>query len=246
MRFGVCCSLENAPSALRAGADYVELPAWPLANDADYREALKDLPVEAVNLFFPGGFMLRDDPEAGVDHGLHVADAGKGIGISVYVVGSGGARSVPFGEDSEGLAQFVEVVAAIAARSGEVLAPESLNRLETNVGNDLYELATVLNQKGIGYTADSYHVLKEWHAEGEREGFVELWNRQLPICPAHVHVSDIDRRAPSAGDQSITAFFQRLKALNYDHRMSFECRWDHFEVDLETAVKSVKEMWESA
>lgn len=247
MRFGVCCSLENAPIALRAGADYVELPAWPLASDPAYLEALRGLPVEATNLFLPSGITLRENHEACRAHGKAVVEKAEQLRIDVVVIGSGGARRFPDEEKIPGYLTFVESVEAWNAAATKVrLAPESLNRDETNIGCDLNELATMLHERGVGYTADSYHVLKEWHAEGGTEPFDELWEYQVPVAPAHVHISDLQRRAPAPKDPAIVAFFRRLKELGYDARMSFECRWDDFEIDIEPALNSVKAMWESA
>lgn len=247
MRFGVCCRLEDADSALRAGADYVEVAAWPLAIDPEYAAQLKDLPVEATNLFMPSGLVLKESLPACLDHGKAVIESAERLGIPVVVVGSGGARRFPEEEKVLGLLVFVDALEVWSSSAKKLrLAPESLNREETNVGNDLNELATLLSEKGIGFTADSYHVLSEWRAEGGTEGFGELWEHQVSLVPLHVHVSDIDRRAPGAGDPAIESFFQRLKLLGYDARMSFECRWNEFEAELVPAMSTIKQMWRDA
>lgn len=247
MRFGVCCSLENAPIALRAGADYVELPAWPLVKDAEYRKALTGLPVEAVNLFLPSGLTLIDNYEDCLAHGRAVVEEAESLGIAVAVVGSGGARRFPDDEKLRGFITFVEAVQTWSRHATTIkIAPESLNRDETNVGNDLHELATLLLEKGVGFTADSYHVLREWQVEGEVEDLPALWEYHMPTPPVHVHVSDCERRPPAKDDESIASFLRRLKQLRYDDRMSFECRWDDFADEVGLAIDRLRSTWELA
>lgn len=247
MRFGVCCSLDKAPAALRAGADYVELPAWPLASDAEYAQALRDLPVEATNLFFPSGMRLSDDLEACLRHGRIVVARAEELGIDVCVVGSGAARRSLEGNEIDGLQTFVDAVGAIAQASAkDRLAPESLNRDETNVGVDLRDLAERLKAVGVGYTADSYHVLREWRSGGEAVPFDTLWETQIPYAPAHVHLGNVDRYPPSLGEPSHPTFFNRLKALGYDARMSLECRWEDFDSELGPALTTLRQMWSEA
>ena len=76
------------------------------------------------------------------------------------------------------------------------MAPESLNRSETNVGNDLGQLAKDLAAKGIAYTADLYHILYEANADGHPPDFAE----QLPFAPLHVHLADLPRHVPAPDD----------------------------------------------
>ncbi|MEI7577401.1 MAG: hypothetical protein WCK51_10940 [Armatimonadota bacterium] len=118
---------------------------------------------------------------------------------------------------------------AIRSWMSPLLAPEALNRSETNLGNDCGKFATTLAYYGIPYTADVYHILYEWDADGREGGLAvpseAFWEAQLPFAPVHVHLADLQgRAAPSAHDPMMAGFFRRLKALDYQGRMSLEVR----------------------
>lgn len=140
------------------------------------------------------------------------------------VIGSGAARRAP--ARAEGDTAFAGTVAEIAEMArpyGIAIAPESLNRTETNVGNDLRSLALAVRGKA-SYTADSYHVLFEWDADGRRVPVEELWIDQIPYAPAHVHIADLRRFSPRADDPMLQGFAERLSELNYEGAVSLECR----------------------
>ena len=61
MRVGVCCSPELAKLATSSGAEYVELPAYRMATEPGYLDAIRDLPVEATNLFFSSDMRLYEN-----------------------------------------------------------------------------------------------------------------------------------------------------------------------------------------
>ncbi len=221
MRIGICAGLDLAPRALAAGFDYVEVGAsgFTLREDFDAAQ-YRELKAEAANLFFPGTIKLfGSEATPWWNYAQNAVDRAAQIGIEVIVIGSGGARRAPEGvHDAE--AAFVEVAGQIAdyARArGIVIAPESLNQSETNVGNDLAILARSLSARGVGYTADSYHVLVEAHGNPN-------WESQIPFCPTHVHVGDLPRNAPEPEDPHIQGFAKRLKELGYDGRISLEAR----------------------
>ncbi len=227
MRFGICCALSEAEDALAAGFDYVELSAQQLLeNEADYTR----LRPEVTNLFFPGAIKLFGSEKTPyLDYAREVIQGAHRVGVSVMVVGSGGSRRAPEGlVASEGTAQFARVaaeLAEIAEPFGIQIAPESLNRSETNVGNDLSLLALSLRDLGVGYTADSYHVISEWVFDGnEPAAPLEHWRDQVPFLPTHVHFGDRARVDPAPGDPDVERFVARLKELGYDGRVSLECR----------------------
>lgn len=228
MKFGVCGEPSLAEAVLAAGFDYIEVGASTFAQASDfdpsaYRGA------EASNLFFPPQIGLAGPMGPTEEYAaLAVARAAQ-IGVRTMVIGSGASRRAAEGTsvgDAED--RFVEVAVMIqelARPHGIVVAPESLNRKETNVWNDLRTLADALAARGVAYCADSYHVLVEWQESG---GFdvpdPELWRDQLPTKPAHVHVSGIDRLPPAAADPKLRGFVARLHELGYDGRVSIEGR----------------------
>ena len=216
MRFGICAGEGEREAVLAAGFDYIEVAASILEADGPT--------LEVTNLFFSGGARLFG-PEATDWRGeaertiLRAAERG----VKIMVVGSGGQRRAPESFHGEGaFADAVAELAAFARPRGVTIAPESLNRKETNVGNDLAALAARTRGAGAGVTADSYHVLVEWDAEGRPVPLEELWRAQLPFAPDHVHLAGLDRTPPRADDPLLRGFAARLRELGYGARVSYE------------------------
>lgn len=230
MRFGVCGSLDRSDEILGAGFDYVEVGAtsFALADPFDPEPYRRARAIRS-NLFFPGSIKLFG-PEATAyrDYALSAFERASVIGIEVMVVGSGGTRRAPEGQ-ANATAAFADVVAelqALATPFGISLAPEALNRSETNVGTSLPELALLLQARGVGYTSDSYHSLHENRTDGGDEvPTAEYWQAEIPILPLHVHVSNLARKVPAADDAMILGFAARLRELGYDGTVSLEAGW---------------------
>lgn len=227
MRIGICGGLDIAEKAREAGFEYLEVGASGFATRADFDpEEYRRAGAKASNLFFPSTIHLQGPHATAYREYVEtaVARAAK-IGLQVMVIGSGAARKAPDGVDLEAAEErFIEIateVQEVAEPYGITVAPESLNRSETNVGNDLGMLARSLQGMGVAYTADSYHILYEWNADGGIDGEPD-WVDQIPFLPAHVHVSNLQRKAPSADDPLVRAFFARLRDLGYDGRVSLE------------------------
>lgn len=258
MRFGVCCTLDEAPQALEMGADYVELPAasFGVLEESDFDPgAYRDLAVEATNVFFPGRMALIG---YGADewrgYAKRTIQRAASIGIKMMVVGSGSARKAPGGvAPSRAALEFIGVVSElqeIAEPFGISVAPESLNRAETNVGNSLPWLARALDRVGVGYTADSYHVLYEWDADMRERDPERLEPTrfylmdQMPFKPAHVHLANLFRQAPDRHDPMMRAFFARLAELGFDGRISLECNRGPLGDFLPAALEELRELVE--
>ncbi len=259
MKLGVCCSVDRAELALSLGADYVELAASGLNGFEDSWDPapFQGLPVEATNLFFPSEIKLfgseRTDPPVLSSYVSRTLERAATLGVRLMVIGSGASRrcpapGLPVSEANLEFVRFVGSVQSEARQYGIVIAPESLNRTETNVGNDLAWLAGALAEAGAGFTADSFHVLYEWDA-GMREGdpgasapSQGYLARQVPVVPLHVHFGDLPRSYPRADDPMARAFCARLKALGYDGRVSLECAWDDFERELPVALDSARKL----
>jgi sugar phosphate isomerase/epimerase len=140
-------------------------------------------------------------------------------------------------------ARFVEVAATlqeIANQHGITIAPESLNRSETNVGNDLGELAHRLRASGVGYTADLYHILFEANADGVQPDMVA----QVPFTPNHVHLADLPRFAPDVDDSAVNAFARRLRELGYNARISLECQRPNPAEDLAKGLATMRALFD--
>lgn len=206
-----------------AGFDYLEAGASEIAAAEPFDpEAFRQANVIRTNLFFAGGMHLSQPREEILAYAKKAVDRAARIGVEVMVIGSGGARRALEGEaQPEAEKRFIDVVASIAeyARQNRIrIAPESLLKAETNVGNDLADLARRLAQRGVGYTADSYHILMEAGPDVD-------WEAQISTLPDHVHIGDAPaRRWPSATDPQMIAFANRLKHLGYNGSVSVEAK----------------------
>ena len=223
--------------------DYVELGASAIAGATDLAP-YQDLPIEATNLFFPGEIQLfGSNPDAYREYAPRAFERVASLGVTVMVVGSGNSRRAPQGVPADvAEARFIEVAAdlqSMASAFGITIAPESLNRSETNVGNDLGKLANALRAGAVGYTADLYHILFEANAEGHPANMVE----QVPFAPTHVHLADLPRFAPAVDDASVIAFLHRLRDLGYAARISLECQRPDPAVDLAKGLATMRALF---
>lgn len=249
MTFGICAGLLEAQAALEAGFDYVEVAASGFQGTTDHwqPEAYKGLPILSTNVFFDTSIRLFGPERTPyLEYCQRTIDRAAELGVEIMVIGGSGNRRAPNNEDCD--QAFVEVcteIQALANPYGIQIAPEPLNRSETNTGNDQRKLAELLRKHGMGYTADTYHVLYEWNADGSRNPLEELWEEKMPHAPVHVHLSDISRNAPKADDPMLLAFVRRLRALSYDGAISLECRRPKG-FDLATVLKQTKRLFESA
>ncbi|RYG43153.1 sugar phosphate isomerase/epimerase [bacterium] len=222
MRFGVCAGPDEAEAILAAGFDYVEMGLSSTAGNPDFDlTRLDGIPIAAMNLFFPSSVRLYGpDATEWREYAKRAIDRAAQVGVPVLVVGSGGARRAPDAPgDWEGA--FVDVAAelqAIAASYGITIAPESLTRAETNIGNDLGTLALALAARGVGFTADSFHILQE-------QPDLEKIADEIPLLPRHVHLgSKGSREVPQASEPGFARFVAQLRELGYDGTASLECK----------------------
>jgi sugar phosphate isomerase/epimerase len=265
VKVGICISLEKAPFAVEAGFDYVELAVSEMcAREPWDLTVYAGLKVEACNLFFPGGVKLFTVERSDAFPILpYLADAKRRLselGVEVGVVGSGNQRRCPteieFPYESSptdylwSQAESAEEILArhLAMGSGmpgtTVFAPESLERSESNVGIDCAYFSRILAKHGVGYTADAYHLLKEWDANGSEGGLAfpsdAFWADQMPHMPTHIHLAQLEgRRFPKPNDPMLNGFFARLRELGYDARVSLECQGLD-PIDYREAIENVR------
>lgn len=251
-RVGVCCGADAAWLASQTGADYVELPAVGLANLTP-EQASQGWKAETTNLFLPGDFRLcgpeKTPPEALWAYVEDTLGRAAKLGIQLMVVGSGGARRAPEGFDLDEahtvFVDFVEQVQRRASAYGIHMAPESLNRTETNVATDLGVLARMLRERRLAYTCDTRHVLAEWNLDHGKElsaasvPSVAYLEDQIPFAPAHLHLATVSASPPLDTDLGVWAVLERVQSLGFRGRVSFECRWEAMESQLPPAKRLV-------
>jgi len=241
VRFGVCCNPARAKAVLEAGFDYVEAPALAVATGVVPRGT------EVTNLFVFTDLKLVGPEKGDIgEYGRDLIPKAAQLGVQVMVIGSGGARRAPEGysveKATEEFLEAIQTMHSIAQPLGVTVAPESLRREETNVGNDLGVLAGELAARGCAFTADSYHVLAQ---QGGKKPTAAFWKKEVPFAPAHVHLATRERTWRVAEDPALIPFVARLRDLGYDGRVSLEVRWDDFEGELTSAREQIVRLFSS-
>ena len=258
MRFGVCTSTRHMKALAEIGYDYIEYALCALADVDDdklaemlERQRESGIRVESCNNFFPGDFKLyatREDGSEDVDGFETVkqnvrdyvenafAKAQK-LGITVTVLGSAGARTIPDGIDravaERQFLQILRLCGEIGEKYGIVVTVEPLNYDSTNFINTVAEglaIAKAADHPSVQAMIDFYH-----HAyNGEPMAVIGETQGML----AHVHLARAaDRKNPTLADEvEIAERIEALRAIGYDGRISLEC---HFGDDfLEQARES--------
>jgi sugar phosphate isomerase/epimerase len=238
-RIGVCLDADKFEAAQAAGFDYVEINASKVAalSDEEFQQlagrvAQLRIPVAAANVFVPAAIRLTG-PD--VDSGRQMEYAGKTLsrlktlGVSVLVLGSGGARRVPDGfprEDAFGqLVDFCRRLAPVARQNGITIAVEPLRRRETNIINSVREglaLVKAVDRPEIGLVVDYYHLAEE----GEDPSVLLEAGKAI----VHTHIANPSGRVyPLSPDESAYArFFENLCRVGYSGRLSIEASTPDF------------------
>lgn len=253
MRFGCCCSVEQAATVHAAGFDYIEttvVSLQPEADDAAFAPILAQyqaapLPVLACNVFLPGDLKVVG-PEVDwprVERYVRSAlQRVRLIGAELVVFGSGRSRMLPDGwarADAQGqLVDFLQLVGAVAATYALTIAIEPLNRKESNILTSVAEavaLAERVNRPSIRVLADFYHM------DEEREPLHALTDYAAWL--AHIHVADTERRAPGLGVYPYAEFVTRLQQAKYNGLVSIECRWGNFAAETRSAYEFLQQVF---
>ena len=253
MRFGICTSPENLSLVEQAGFDYIELTlnlvtALP---DGEFASLLRKvnasrIKVEAFNGFFPWSMRVVG-PNANQDairSYVRVAlSRASQLGGKVTVVGNGGSRRMPEGYTRDTVvAQFSEVLSIIgdeAARQGLVGAVEPLNVRETDFINSLSEgvaIVRALHHPNIMLLADFYHMRMDSEpitALSEAEGLL----RHVHIANSHDRVFPVDAQEDLYAD-----FFEMLRRIGYDERVSIEGNVKNLAVEAPLALSVLKKV----
>lgn len=253
MRFGCCCSIEQAVVAQAAGFDYVEctvVSLLPEATEPLFAPVLEKyeatpLPVAACNVFLPGDLKVVG-PEVDwprVERYVRTAlRRVRLIGADLVVFGSGKARMVPADfarADAEAqLVDFLQLVGDVAKSHAMTVVIEPLNRKESNILNSVAEgvaLAERVNRPAIRVLADFYHM------DEEQEPLRALLDYKDWL--AHIHVADTDRRAPGTGHYPYAEFVDLLTQAGYDGMVSIECRWEDFAAEAGPACRYLQQVF---
>lgn len=237
-KIGWCGDVESAAMLAGCGYDFIECPLVSLALEEpdvhktkiqSYKQC--DLPVLAVNCFFPGDLKVvggNVDSDRIDRYLTRAAEALAGLGTKIAVLGSGGARKIAEGwEYGRAEEQFLDLLKLMADRfhgTGVTVAIEPLNRKECNFINRVHEAAALakwVNRPEIRVLADFYHM------QEEQEALSTLADHREWL--AHIHLADTGRYNPGSGSYPYPEFLEQLGKAGYKGMLSAECHWNQSE-----------------
>ena len=252
MRFGICTGLENVNRLAEVGYDYIEpgvrSALIPESDETEFQKireqaAKSPLKPEAYAGFIPGDLRVVGETVDFPRLSRYVETAcrrANEIGGEVIVYGSSSSRNIEDGYSEERalaqIAEFLDMAADHAEATNITIVIEPICWREGNILRtvaDSVAMAKRVNRSGIKALADFYHV---WQEEEPMQNIVDAaeWL-------AHVHIAEPVKRAyPGNDDFDFTDFFTALRKAGYDGRVSCECKFDNFDENIETALKTMK------
>jgi len=264
MKIGLCASMnvddlsmggsELAPIIAEMGYDYIELSLSHLSllNDVQLDQLVNrldkiGLPCESCNNFFPPLLKLTGSDVHWKEIERYVLGAlrkAAQIGTKIVVFGSGPAKTIPDNFPRElAYQQLVElccIIDPIARETGIVVAIEPLKKAECNIINTVEEglqLMRDANCLNIRVLADYYHMRNE----GENPDILLKAGQDL----RHVHFAKIqDRTFPLSieEDSQYVIFFEKLKRIGYDQRISVEAFTNNFHTEAKQSLALIKKL----
>ncbi len=249
---GVCTSFSNAEMIASYGYTFIEETVgqllMPDKSEEEFNEIFErvkqsPISIRACNSFIPGS-LKSVGPDAVHPAILEYMETAfrraKKIGVEYIVFGSGGSRSIPDGfPRDEARKQFIDLCSAmapIAAKYDVVVVLEPLNTTECNFINSVTEggeIVEEVNHQNFRLLADIYHMLMD--NEGP-ESIVKYGH-----LIKHTHIAEKEgRAAPGTHNEDFRPYFEVLKKVGYQGRMSVECRWEDLESQAATAIEAIK------
>lgn len=252
MQFGVCGSPDLASKAAIAAYDYMESTVdsllKPREPDAVFLAGLKAFQNAALgypvaNSFIPGDLKITGpavDPPSLRHYVVTTMQRAETAGVDLIVFGSGRARRVPEGFDSQiaydQLVDFCAMAGPVAWDHGVTVAVEPLNANECNVLNSVDECARLVHRvshPAIRLLVDAYHMMQD----DDRTGSIVEQGSIL----AHAHVATIPKRLPPGAEPcDFLPFFHALKQAGYKGRVSIEGKITDPEHELPAALSLMR------
>lgn len=263
MRFGCCINMvASGPDGIGAehlcelehmGYDYVEMPLAEMMglDEQKFLELRKKMDrltigCEVCNNFFPKHIRLTGQKvhmEMVLSYAEKALTRANVLGASCVVFGSGAAKNVPDGTSLkrgyQQVAELLNQIAPLAAERDIVICIEPLRKQECNLINTFDEgvrLADEIGHPNIKVLADYFHMMAEAEPMSHLCGH---GGRYL----AHVHFSSSGRKFPGYQDEAeYHEFFNELKKIGYDSRISCEAYSGNFMAEAPMALGFLKHM----
>ncbi len=246
MKIGICAGFTIEGDELfiphlkfykQSGFDYLELALSAVADITQEQfDSLvcylkrQEVAVPVCNMFFPAGYRLCGEGFSldVIEEYLKVAlPRAKCIGTKILVLGSGNARSIPPGFDSDTALSQLDSVLSLVHRHceslGLILAPEHLSRLECNTLTTFEQTAKTAERFASPHfmaMLDSYH----FNLGNESGELVKKYSNYI----VHVHCArTLGRAFPTVADlPTIYEELAPIKQIGYNERITFECRFE--------------------
>jgi len=255
MKFGCWTKIANICILKRNKYNFIELSMKDILPNGkqDNFEAIKkkvktlNFRVDVLNRFISEDLKLvgekLDDRKIEEFVKIAIARAGE-IGVKVIVFGSGSARNLPddFPKETamKQLREFLVMVADLAKPKNITIAIEPLNHEESNIINTVREamkLAETVSRDNVKIMADL------WHLEKEHEDYETLL--EVKDYLVHIHVADTKRLYPGSGHFNYQSFFRVLKRINYNGRITVECKFNNFKREVRKSLQLLRNVWQS-
>jgi sugar phosphate isomerase/epimerase len=254
MELGVCADPKFGTALADAGFTFIELHVQNNLKTMEDEDAFQTewariqtspIPAPVANCFVPGSLKITGPDadlgklEAYVEIALSRAAA---AGMDTIVFGSGGARRIPDGFDRgeawKQLVAFGKLNGPIAKTNGITIVVEPLNLRECNVLTTVGESGQYVEDVGhpnFQLLVDAYH----WLLDNDS---YESIIRYGPLIK-HVHIAtDTSRKPPGFEPCDFGPFFQALKEIAYNGRVSIEGRWDDVEAQAAQAYSNLAQL----
>lgn len=252
MRFGCVINIGQVQEVQDAGYDYYELavgvvkPEQPDSEFEPVKELVGNFEIfpEAWNCLLPGDIKVTG-PEVDkyrIERYLRTALYRiEELGGEIVVFGSGGARTVPEGfpmdEAKDQIIEFVTLAGQIAGNHGITIAIEPLCKKECNIINTVkegVEIVRAVDHPFVKVLADLYHM------DEEKESLEDIIEADGDLV--HTHTADTGRLYPGSGSYPHAEFFQALKKIGYEERISVECTFNDFSTEVVKALNFLQNM----
>lgn len=249
---GVCTNFSNAGMLAQHGYTFIEESVGqflvPDKSEEEFNVILEKakkspLPVKALNNFIPGS-LKSVGPDAVHPEILEYMETAfrraQKAGVEYIVFGSGGSRRIPDGfPRDEARNQFVSLcksMAPIAAKYNVIVVLEPLNKKECNFINSVSEggeIVKEVNHTNVQLLADIYHMLMDNESPESIVKYGDLIK--------HTHIAEKeDRAAPGTHNENFQPYFDALKKIGYQGKISVECRWKDLKLQTATAIESIR------
>lgn len=262
MKYGCCLNMvalgpdgigsEHLEKLKQSGYDYAEIPlAETMAlSESEFHGLVQRIresriPCEACNNFFPKTMRLtgkQTDLEAIMTYVRAALARARELGAKRVVFGSGPAKMVPPDTSlEEGYHQVVDLlqrIAPVAKEYGIMIVIEPLRKAECNLINTFEEgcrLAEEVGHPAVKVLADYYHMSEEQESVSVLRQYGRKWL-------SHVHFADPEGRVFPLDFTSgkYQQFFQTLKAIGYNERISVEAYSRRFDQEAGLTLKFLK------